>query len=81
MGRYSRNHAWLTKVFIIGIVAGGILLGGCTRVQPWDRQYLANPYMAIDPQPLKSKLRQHIYSSREAASGGYGVGGGGCGCN
>ena len=29
----------------------------------------------------KAKNEQHIYSSKESASGGYGVGGGGCGCN
>jgi hypothetical protein len=37
--------------------------------------------MQLDPDPLDSKLKQHIYTSKEAASGGYGVGGGGCGCN
>ena len=28
-----------------------------------------------------AKTMQHIYTSKEGATGGYGVGGGGCGCN
>ena len=30
---------------------------------------------------LDQRFTQHIYGSKEAVSGGYGVGGGGCGCN
>jgi hypothetical protein len=30
---------------------------------------------------LDAKFTDHIYFSREAATGGSGVGGGGCGCN
>ncbi|MEP7084117.1 MAG: DUF4266 domain-containing protein, partial [Betaproteobacteria bacterium] len=31
--------------------------------------------------PLDDRFSQHIYTSKENASGGYGAGGGGCGCN
>jgi hypothetical protein len=31
--------------------------------------------------PIATAQAQHIYFSREEASGGAGVGGGGCGCN
>ena len=58
-----------------------LLLGGCASVQPWEKGYLAKPTMAFDPDPLEAKFKQHIYGAKEAASGGYGVGGGGCGCN
>ncbi len=58
-----------------------LLLGGCGTVQPWEKGYLAKPAMAFDPDPLEAHFKQHVYSSKEAASGGYGVGGGGCGCN
>ena len=57
---------------------------GCANLsppQPWERGTLARPEMQLDPDPLESKLEQHIYTSKEAASGGYGAGGGGCGCN
>jgi hypothetical protein len=49
--------------------------------QPWERGDLAKPSMQIDPDKLQTKIDQHIYTSKEAATGGYGVGGGGCGCN
>ena len=57
---------------------------GCATIHPpraWEKDVLARPQMQLDPDPLDSKLKQHIYTSKEAASGGYGVGGGGCGCN
>jgi hypothetical protein len=59
-----------------------LILGGCsTAVAPWERGNLARPEMAWDPHPVDMAFRQHAYFSREGAFGGYGVGGGGCGCN
>jgi hypothetical protein len=61
-----------------------LALAGCATVQPpraWEKATLAQPQMQLDADPLDGKLKQHIYTSKEAASGGYGVGGGGCGCN
>ena len=37
--------------------------------------------MTFESDPLDQRFVQHIYSSKENSSGGYGVGGGGCGCN
>lgn len=56
-------------------------LGACTTVQPWQRGDLARTEMALDPDPLLSSYRQHVEFSKEAASGGATLGGGGCGCN
>ncbi len=61
--------------------AGLLALGGCATVQPWEKGNLARPDMQFDGDPLRSRFEQHIYFSKEGASGGYGVGGGGCGCN
>ena len=61
-----------------------VALGGCASFappKPWEKQYLANPDMQFDADKLDAKARDHIYSSKEGAYGGYGVGGGGCGCN
>lgn len=70
---------------LFGVLAGlAALLGGCSQlppVQPWEKGLLAKPYMVLDDDPLDQKLTQHIYFSKESASGGAGVGGGGCGCN
>jgi hypothetical protein len=58
-----------------------LLGGGCAEVKPWDRDLLAEKQMQLVPAPVDNALDEHIYYSKEAASGGQGVGGGGCGCN
>jgi hypothetical protein len=59
------------------------LFSGCTsvNVQPWERATLAGYSMRPDRDPLAGAMAEHIYFSREAANGGRGVGGSGCGCN
>ena len=58
-----------------------LLLAACTHVEPWQRGVLARPEMALDPEPLQNLVRNHTYSSREAAgSTNAAGGGGGCGC-
>lgn len=59
-------------------------LGGCSAIQPvnpWEKGDLAKPEMTFEGDPLDNRFVQHIYTSKENSSGGYGVGGGGCGCN
>lgn len=50
-------------------------------VKPWQRGTLAKPEMQLVPDELENFLDEHIYFSKEAATGGQSVGGGGCGCN
>jgi len=61
----------------------GFALSACSLepVQPWDRDLLAQQKMQLVADPLETYLDEHIYFSKEASSGGQGVGGGGCGCN
>ena len=54
---------------------------GIGSVQPWEKGTLARPEMTFEGDKLEAKFSEHIYASREGASGGSGVGGGGCGCN
>jgi hypothetical protein len=68
-----------TKIFI-GILTIAVL-SGCATVQPWERGTLADYTMRPDRDPLEGYLAEHVYFTREAAAGGRGVGGGGCGCN
>jgi hypothetical protein len=58
-------------------------LAGCSTigVKPWERDILARSEMALDSAPVDTAFDEHMYFSREAASGGRGFGGGGCGCN
>lgn len=80
----------------IHILLGGILLsclaltGGCAAisdmtahedVKPWERDILAREDMQIPADQMHTLTDEHLYFSKEAASGGNGVGGGGCGCN
>jgi len=51
------------------------------EVAPWDRGYLAEAGMQWDMLAREAKLEGHVYTSKEAASGGTGSAGGGCGCN
>ncbi|HWA68407.1 MAG TPA: DUF4266 domain-containing protein [Rhizomicrobium sp.] len=42
---------------------------------------MARPEMQLAPYALQAAADDHIYFSKEAASGGRGFAGGGCGCN
>lgn len=69
---------------LTGLAVAASMLGGCSQlpqVQPWEKGMLAKPYMLLDDDALDQKFVQHVYFSKESASGGAGVGGGGCGCN
>ena len=50
-------------------------------VQPWERDLLAKDSMQLVPDYFDNYFDEHINFSKEASSGGQGVGGGGCGCN
>ncbi len=67
----------------IALLALAGLGSGCAFAPPqaWEKTYLAKPEMTMASDPLGQRFDQHIYASKENASGGYGVGGGGCGCN
>ncbi len=60
-----------------------LTLSACSSwgVQPWERDLLAKDSMQLVPDYLDNFYDEHIYFSKEASSGGQGVGGGGCGCN
>jgi hypothetical protein len=58
-----------------------LLAGGCATVKPWQRGTLADAIMQSDRDPIGDAMKDHLYFSREAATGGTTVGGGGCGCN
>jgi hypothetical protein len=67
------------KALLIALT--GVTLAGCATVQPWERGKLADETMRPDRDPLSESIAEHTYFSREAANGGKGIGGGGCGCN
>ena len=70
-------------IFLCLAAAAGILLSGCAMQppEPWQKGNLAKREMSLIADPLDETFMQHIYFSKESASGGSSVGGGGCGCN
>ncbi len=68
-------------LFPLLILLASALLGACAPVQPWQRGRLAQPMMALDEDTMLTSISQHVYDSKEAAFGGAGPAGGGCGCN
>jgi hypothetical protein len=75
------RHRLMLALWLLSICS---VLSGCTlmqEVRPWQKESLAQPDMALTPDPLQSAHHEHVYFSREAGTGGHAVGAGGCGCN
>jgi hypothetical protein len=67
-----------------------IVLSGCGTVRnitikedvkPWEKDVLAGQAMQFPQDNMQAFADDHIFFSKEASTGGSGVGGGGCGCN
>jgi hypothetical protein len=56
-------------------------LGGCVVVHAHERENLAKRSMTEDRAPGEMRYNAHERGAREAAEGGTGQPGGGCGCN
>lgn len=63
------------------LVLAGLGLGGCQTVEPWQKGNQAKLAELTERDSLDKTMTAHIQFSREATTGGEGVGGGGCGCN
>jgi len=61
-----------------------LLLGGCSealvRVQPYEKEYLSQDKMLIDPIAARAEQEGHVFLIREASAGGDSTFQGGCGC-
>jgi len=70
------------KIIITALLTT-FILSSCAYepVKPWHRDVLSKEMAQLIPDPLENESDEHIYFSKEAAKGGQGVGGGGCGCN
>ena len=70
----------MKKLLLLVIV---VCSSACGRyaVRPDEKEYLADRIMQPDFDELELANDQHVLTNREGAAGGYGAGGGGCGCN
>ena len=73
----------ITKVKSVTTLLLPMLVVSCAYepVKPWDRNLLAQNKAQLVADVMEMDSDEHIYFSKEAAKGGQGVGGGGCGCN
>lgn len=69
------------KTIFLLLIIFSISACSIKTVKPWERGVLARESMKPDGYPLIKGADDKIYFSKEASSGGQGVGGGGCGCN
>ena len=68
------------RLFLLTMII--ILSGyGCASVKPWEKDRLADQIMIFDHDKTDTAAREHMMNSMEGSWGGFGVGGGGCGCN
>lgn len=78
MSALAAQLARLGPALLLGAALAGCAVPGA---KPWERGELARTDMLLQGDPLETRFNEHIYASKEAASGGSAVGGGGCGCN
>ena len=74
----------MAKQKICGLTLILTMVGACANIQsvaPYDRGYLAEEGMGWEADVRDAKLKGHVYTSKEASSGGASAAGGGCGCN
>ena len=66
---------------ILSVITFQISCMQMETVEAWDRGYLAEDTMQWEADARSAKLKGHVYTSKEASTGGAGAAGGGCGCN
>jgi hypothetical protein len=80
-----RSCAQRMASMVLAAVGVGLLLGGCSPIQPWvkpyEREHFADPIMSFNRDPVSGSYLEHVLESREGARGATGGVGGGCGCN
>ena len=68
------------RLIVVAAILAALGSAGCATVQPWQRGRLADPCMIFDADTGLASYTAHWQEAREAAAGGSGIQGGGCGC-
>ncbi|VAW71511.1 putative lipoprotein [hydrothermal vent metagenome] len=69
------------KPVIVLLLVINLLACSSLGVEPWERDELSRKEMQFGSNGLNGAMERQFYHSKEAASGGEGFSGGGCGCN
>lgn len=80
-GPFTNHSKLVTSVLLLVATASLLLETGCAEVKPWERGALADYIMIPGRDPIGDMQKEHVFTSREEATGGHAVGGSGCGCN
>lgn len=67
--------------YVVAIALGAGAFAGCSHVKPWEREHMARIEKQLEQTEPNRQYEEHMWSVREAAAGGSGRAGGGCGCN
>jgi uncharacterized protein DUF4266 len=69
------------RIGIVLLVLAATAGVGCATVRPQDKEFLADPVMALESRSIAAAAEQHVLDNREGSFGGTSASGGGCGCN
>lgn len=64
---------------LVGVCLAVGVLAGCAGVEPYEREYLADPIMKVE-EGLEGVYDQHMYRALQGGLSGQPAAGGGCGC-
>jgi hypothetical protein len=77
------DRAWHLGRLAAALALAGLASGGCASfgAKPWQHDLLSRESMKPVTHPLPDAVHDHVYFSKEGATGGRTTSGGGCGCN
>lgn len=67
-------------VLALAILVVALSASGCAMVHQKDREWLSDPVMQRQSDPVEGALNGDNFPRREGSSGGSSGAGGGCGC-
>lgn len=67
-------------VWALAILVVALSTSGCAMVHQKDREWLSDPVMQRQSDPVEGALNGDNFPRREGSSGGSSGAGGGCGC-
>lgn len=70
----------MSKLILLAILLVCIATQGCETVKPWEKEFLSDPNMMFDENPIEKGIKLHYQMIREGSTGANGAQSGGCGC-